>query len=142
MSKFDMQQKYRLEGMVFARNIMREAKLRGEDPVAALEEEVKFREKTPVSILATKRELAKASEPIKELTIKTMLAASIIVLWEQFGFGRRRAERFMSAFYTYVRALGELSVTWCDITDTVRDMTGIEIDLSDENLAGKGANYG
>ena len=142
MSKLDLQQKYRLEGMVFARKIMWEAKARGEDPVTALENEIKFRARTRVVVMATEKELMQASEPIKELTIKTMLAASIIVLWEQFGFGKTRAERFLNAFHTYVRALGEKSVTWFDITDTVRDMTGIEIDLSDANIAGKGENYG
>lgn len=142
MSKVDQMYKYRLERMDLALTVIRKAAAAGGDPVAALDREIKFRSRAKISALATEKELAKASETIKELTIKTMLAASIIVLWEQFGFGKTRAERFMNAFYTYVRALGELSVTWYDITDTVRDMTGIEIDLSDANIAGKGENYG
>lgn len=38
----------------------------------------------------------------------------------------------------FARALCEGSVTWYDITETLKAKTGIEIDLSDENIAGKG----
>ena len=142
MSKVDQMYKYRLEGMDLALTVISKAAAAGEDPVEALDREIKFRSRTKIAALATEKELVKASETIKELTIRTVLAASVIILWEQFGFDRVRAKRFMDAFYTYTRALGEGSVTWFTITDTLKDMTGIEIDLSDANIAGKGENYG
>ena len=100
-----------------------------------------YRYRTKIVVLATKKELDQAADQIKAVTIKTMLAASGIVLWEQFGFGGTRLKRFIESFMTYVRALCDESITWWDITETLKDKTGVEIDLSDENIAGKGRSY-
>lgn len=137
MSKLDHIAEGRAQGIAFALKICKEAQKDGEDPVAALEKEMTYRYKTKIVVLATRKELDQASEQIKAVTIKTVLAACMIVLWERFGFGGIRLKRLSEAFMVYIRALCEGSVTWWDITETLKEKTGIEIDLSDENIAGK-----
>ena len=39
---------------------------------------------------------------------------------------------------TYTRALAEGSITWYEITDLLKEKTDIEVDLSDDNILGKG----
>lgn len=142
MSKLDHIAEGRAQGLAFALKICKEAQKDGADPVTALEKEMTYRYKTKIVVLATRKELDQASEQIKAVTIKTVLAACMIVLWEQFGFGGIRLKRLSEAFMTYIRALCEGSVTWWDITETLKEKTGIEIDLSDENIAGKGDKNG
>lgn len=141
MSKADQVAHGRNEGMTFALKICKDAKNEGRDPVEALEKEVAFRLRTKIEVLATTKELDRASETMKETTIKTMLAAALIVLWEQFRFGHIRGTRFRNAFITYVAALYEQSITWYEITDLLKDKLGIDIDLSQENILGKGETY-
>ena len=124
MSKLDHIAEGRAQGLAFALKICKDAQKDGADPVAALEKEMTYRYKTKIVVLAT------------------VLAACMIVLWEQFGFGGIRLKRLSEAFMTYIRALCEGSVTWWDITETLQEKTGIEIDLSDENIAGKGDKNG
>ena len=137
MSKSDQIALGRNQGLAFALKITAEAQQAGKDPVEALRTEMRARRLMGLQILATQKELDKASETIKATTIKTMLAASMISLWERFGFGKVRQERFMNQFMTYVGALNNGSISWFDITDTLYEKTGITIDLTDDDIRGK-----
>ena len=137
MSKSDQIAEGRNQGLAFALKITAEAQQAGKDPVEALRIEMRARRLMGLQILATQKELDKASETIKETTIKTMLAASMISLWERFGFGKVRQTRFMNQFMTYVNALNSGSISWFDITDTLYEKTGITIDLTDDDIRGK-----
>ena len=137
MSKSDQIALGRNQGLAFALKITAEAQQAGKDPVEALRVEMRARRLMGLQILATQKELDKASDTIKATTIKTMLAASMISLWERFGFGKVRQERFMNQFMTYVGALNNGSISWFDITDTLYEKTGITIDLTDDDIRGK-----
>ena len=137
MSKLDQIAQGRNEGMVFALKIAAEAQQAGKDPVEELRRELRARKLMKLQILATQKELDKASETIKATTAKTMLSACMVVLWEQFGFGKVRLTRLMEHFMTYVMALNEGSIGWFDITDLLYEKTGITIDLTDDDIRGK-----
>ena len=137
MSRADQIAQGRNEGMVFALKITAEAQRAGKDPVEELRKELRARKLMKLQICATQKELDQASECIKATTIKTMLSACMVVLWEQFGFGKVRLLRLMENFYTYVDALNEGSITWFDITDLLKEKTGVEIDLRDDDIRGK-----
>lgn len=132
MGKLEQLAEGRMQGMAFALKVCKDAEKNGDDPIKALEKEMSFRYKTRISIMATQKELDRATDTIKELTAKTMLSASLIVLWEQFHFGNVRAERFSRAFMTYVKALCNGEITWFDIADTLKEKTGIEVFFDDE----------
>lgn len=137
MSRADQIAQGRNEGMVFALKIAAEAQQAGKDPVEELRRELRARNLMKLQICATQKELDKASETIKATTTKTMLSACMVVLWEQFGFGKVRLLRLMENFYTYVDALNEGSIGWFDITDLLYEKTGITIDLTDDDIRGK-----
>ena len=137
MSKADQIALGRNQGLAFALKITAEAQQAGKDPVEALRVEMRARKLMGLQILATQKELDRASQTIKETTIKTMLAASMISLWERFGFGKVRQTRFMNQFMVYVNALNSGSISWFDITDTLYEKTGITIDLTDDDIRGK-----
>jgi len=137
MSKSDQIALGRNQGLAFALKIAAEAQQAGKDPVEALRTEMRARRLMGLQILATQKELDKASETIKATTAKTMLSACMVVLWEQFGFGKVRLTRLMEHFMTYVMALNEGSIGWFDITDLLYEKTGITIDLTDDDIRGK-----
>lgn len=137
MSRADQIAQGRNEGMVFALKIVAETQRAGKDPVEELRRELRARKLMKLQICATQKEVDQASECIKTTTMKTMLSACMIVLWEQFGFGKVRLLRLMENFYTYVDALNEGSITWFDITDLLKEKTGVEIDLTDDDIRGK-----
>ena len=137
MSKLDQIAQGRNEGMVFALKIAAEAQKAGKDPVEELRRELRARKLMKLQICATQKELDQASDCIKVTTMKTMLSACMVVLWEQFGFGKVRLTRLMEHFMTYVMALNEGSIGWFDITDTLYEKTGITIDLTDDDIRGK-----
>lgn len=137
MSRADQIAQGRNEGMVFALKIAAEAQRAGKDPIEELRREIRARNLMKLQICATQKEVDQASEAIKTTTMKTMLSACMIVLWEQFGFVKVRLLRLMENFYTYVDALNEGSITWFDITDLLKEKTGITIDLTDDDIRGK-----
>lgn len=137
MSKSDQIAIGRNQGLVFALKIAAEAQQAGKDPVEELRRELRARKLMKLQILATQKELDQASDCIKVTTMKTMLSACMVVLWEQFGFGKVRLLRLMENFYTYVDALNEGSIGWFDITDLLYEKTGITIDLTDDDIRGK-----
>ena len=137
MSKSDQIALGRNQGLAFALKIAAEAQQAGKDPVEELRRELRARKLMKLQILATQKELDKASETIKATTAKTMLSACMVVLWEQFGFGKVRLTRLMEHFMTYVMALNEGSIGWFDITDLLYEKTGITIDLTDDDIRGK-----
>ena len=137
MSKSDQIALGRNQGLAFALKITAEAQQAGKDPVEELRRELRVRKLMKLQICATQKELDKASETIKATTAKTMLSACMVVLWEQFGFGKVRLTRLMEHFMTYVMALNEGSIGWFDITDLLYEKTGITIDLTDDDIRGK-----
>ena len=137
MSKSDQIALGRNQGLAFALKIAAEAQQAGKDPVEELRRELRARKLMKLQICATQKELDQASDCIKVTTMKTMLSACMVVLWEQFGFGKVRLTRLMEHFMTYVMALNEGSIGWFDITDLLYEKTGITIDLTDDDIRGK-----
>ena len=137
MGKLDNMHEYRNQGIAFARKVVAQAQAHGLDPVKVLDAEISKRHALSMTVRMTRQEWEKESDCIKTTTIKTMLSACMVVLWEQFGFGKVRLLRLMENFYTYVDALNEGSITWFDITDLLYEKTGVEIDLRDDDIRGK-----
>lgn len=127
MSKLDQYMQGRTEGMEFA---LRLAKDKG---IEELEEEVRFRNRTGVSLNLTRQELAAGSQNIKNMTFDTMLAMSMMVLRDEFDFGKKRLERFKDRFTQKAASLAGDYCTWLDIIDTIKDETGIDLEIRINN---------
>lgn len=127
MSKLDQYMQGRTEGMEFA---LRLAKDKG---IKELEKEVRFRNRTGVSLNLTRQELAAGSQNIKNMTFDTMLAMSLTVLRDEFDFGKKRLERFKDRFTQKATSLADDYCTWLDIIDTIKDETGIDLEIRINN---------
>lgn len=117
-------QKGRNDGLALAMKIVREG---GRE---ALEEEMRVRGVTGINVNLTEKELVQALLPIKEMTIRTVLAMSLAVLRDEFGFGKARLQKFMDRFTEKSDCLSGGWVSWADICQTIQAETGIEIDFS------------
>lgn len=127
MSKLDQYMRGRTEGMEFA---LRLAKDKG---IEELEKEVRFRNRTGISLNLTRQELAAGSQNIKNMTFDTMLAMSLMVLRDEFDFGKKRLERFKDRFTQKATSLADDYCTWLDIIDTIKDETGIDLEIRINN---------
>ena len=127
MSKLDQYMQGRTEGMEFA---LRLAKDKG---IEELEKEVRFRNRTGISLNLTRQELAAGSQNIKNMTFDTMLAMSLMVLRDEFDFGKKRLERFKDRFTQKATSLADDYCTWLDIIDTIKEETGIDLEIRMNN---------
>jgi hypothetical protein len=59
------------------------------------------------------------------LTFETILAMSMGVLYSEFGFGKKRLERFRDVFMEATKNLNDGVVTWADICYNIEDLTGV-----------------
>lgn len=123
MSKLDQYMQGRTEGMEFA---LRLAKDKG---IEELEKEVRFRNRTGVSLNLTRQEIAAGSDKIKNMTFDTMLAMSLMTLRDEFTFGKKRLERFKDRFTEKAASLAEDYCTWLDIVDVLKEETGIDLEI-------------
>lgn len=136
MSKLDILNEGREQGMLHAHKIMTLAKERGEDPVKALEDELAFRKRIKLDTLLTKKELDKACENYRAVMLDSVTALALATLWDEFGFGgKRRLPRFADAFRRNVEAFYEGHLTWEMIEQTLDTECGMKIDLSDDLAA-------
>ncbi len=118
-------QKGRNDGLALALKIVREG---GAD---ALEEEIRVRGVTGISVNLSQKELMQALDPIKDLTIRTMLAMSVATIRDEFKFGKDRLQRFVNRFMQKTECLADGWVTWKDICQNIQEETGIEIEFRD-----------
>lgn len=118
-------QQGRNDGLALALKIVREG---GAD---ALEEEIKIRGITGISVNLSQKELTQALEPIKDLTIRTMLAMSVATIRDEFKFGRDRLQRFVNRFMEKTECLADGWVSWQDICQNIQEETGIQIEFRD-----------
>ena len=116
---------------LFRSGMERAYKLVKEDGIEALEKEMRFRNITGVNTPLLTKELDKGVEEIKRLTIETVLTMAMGVLYSEFGFGKKRLERFRDTFMEATKGLNEGIVTWSDICFNIEDLTGVRVSLID-----------
>lgn len=135
MSKFDVLGQGRNEGMVLALEIAQKAKDAGKDPLVALASEVRWRNRNGIRINVSRKEFQKEVDTFKLRVIKTMLATSMISLWEEFKFGKKRLVKFAETYMRYATALCNESIEWADITDLLKEKMDLTIDFSDDTCS-------
>lgn len=118
--------------MEFFRSGMERAyKLVKEEGLDALEKEIRFRNITGVNTPLLSKELDKGIVEIKRLTMETILTMTIGVLYSEFGFGKKRLERFRDTFMAATASLNDGIITWADICYNIEDLTGFRANLID-----------
>lgn len=125
MAKNDKNMEFFRQGMLRAYQLVKE------DGVEALEKELKFRNITKINGPMLAKELDGGIDQIKRLTYETIMAMTVGVLYSEFGFGKKRIERFKEAFESATDGLADGIVTWADICFNLEDLTGFRAGLID-----------
>jgi len=115
----------------FRQGMLRAYQLASEDGIEALEKELRFRNITKINGPMLAKELDNGIDQIKRLTYETLMAMTVGVLYSEFGFGKKRIERFREAFEAATDGLQEGIVTWADICFNIEDLTGFRAGLID-----------
>lgn len=123
MSKLKEMNKYRLDGMTYALDLVRKG------GVELLEKEVKFRNQTGINYKMTTEEYDAASKDIKLMTVSTVMTMAIAVLHDEFDFGRQRCQRFADRMDKKVDDLSEGIVTWQEYVDQLNQEMGLGLQL-------------
>ena len=131
MAKRDDYMKGRQEGMSYALKIAREGGLE------ALEKEIKYRNIENYWYMGlNKKETQEVKEKIALRTKGIITCVSLLVLRDEFGFGKERGLRFLKRFDTKVDCLigdpddGQ-TVTLEDYAEAVRQEMGIKVEISE-----------
>ena len=116
----------------FTMGMERALRLAKNEGIEALEKEVRFRNNTGIHTRLTTKELDVGLEDIKELTIKTVMAMCVGVLYGEFGFGKIKLTRFMDTCKKAAVDLNNGLVTWPDICENIERLTSIRLSLTDD----------
>ena len=141
MSKRDIEAEARLQGLDMAYRIACSEEGENSQTAKAILKEIRFRRKSGVVVPIIKKELAKASTDIKNFTIQTIFAMSMLILWETFGWGKVRLTRFKQAFDEYSDLLINDDIDWLDVMDALKVGAKVEVVLPTELTEKGGDNY-
>ena len=114
-------QKGRNDGLMLA------AKIVEQGGAEALAEEMRIRGITGIHTGLAVKELDEAMNPIKDLTIQTVLTMSVATLRDEYGFGKERLQRFIDRFFDKTGCLAGGWVTWNALVEEIEKETGIQI---------------
>lgn len=123
MSKMTDYQAGREDGLLLAERIVKEGGLE------RLQEEIKYRGITGVHTQLAKKEIKKASEVIKMTTIDTILLLALSTIRDEFGFGEKRMQRLINRMEQKATCLIGDMATWEDFRETIKEETGIEVNV-------------
>lgn len=115
--------KGRNDGLALALKIVKES------GVEELEQEMKFRGVTNIHTSLAQKDLEKALDPIKQMTLDTVLALSLLTLRDEFEMGKVRLGRFMDRFSEKAGCIADDLCSWPDVVKTVHDETGIGVKI-------------
>lgn len=110
MNKMREYERGREDGLTLALRIVKQG------GIEALEREVKFRGITGIHTSLAAKDLDKASQKIKEMTLDTFTILSIAALHDAFGFGQKRCQRYMDKVAEGADLLMDDLATWPDFT--------------------------
>lgn len=115
MSKMDSYMQGRTEGMEFALRLVKDK------GIEELEKEIKFRQRTGISLNVTRQELNAASNKIKEMTLDTYSILSVACLCDLWGFGKKRCQQFMDKMAEGAQYLVDDLATWDDYRQAIQE---------------------
>ena len=97
--------------------------------IEELEKEIKFRNRTGISLNVTRQELNAASGKIKEMTLDTFTILGVAALHDAFGFGEKRCQRFMDKMGEGAEYLMNDLATWEDYIGAIKEELGMNLKI-------------
>lgn len=105
----------RAEGMKLAYSIIKEG------GIEALENELKFREKTKINTALAMKEIEAASKPMRGFINEVQILLWLSVLHDEFDFGKDRLNRAMDRFEQVHSAITDGYAGYCDYLELLQD---------------------
>lgn len=127
MGRMSKEEMARMEGMLYAYRIA------SKDGVEALEEELKKRNITGISLNVSHKEMEKATEKMQEMLFDTFMCFTVGILHDRYGFGSKRAKEFTDHFNEGAALLQEGTITWQQIIDNTEDALGMKLSIRENN---------
>lgn len=121
MNKMREYERGREDGLTLALRIAKEG------GVEALEREIKFRGVTGIHTSLASKDLDKAAEKIKEITLDTFTVMSVAVLHDEFGFGEKRCQRYMDGINKAAEYIVDGLATWPDYISAIKEEIGLDL---------------
>lgn len=121
MNKMREYERGREDGLSLALRIAKEG------GIEALEREIKFRGVTGIHTSLASKDLDKASEQIKEITLDTFTVMSVAVLHDEFGFGKKRCQRYMDGINKAAEYIVDGLATWPDYISAIKEEIGLDL---------------
>lgn len=95
--------------------------------IEALEKEIRFRGITGIHTSLASKDLDKAAEKIKEITLDTFTVMSVAVLHDEFGFGEKRCQRYMDGINKAAEYIVDGLATWPDYIASIKEQIGLDL---------------
>ena len=121
MNKMREYERGREDGLSLALRIAKEG------GIEALEREIKFRGVTGIHTSLASKDLDKAAEKIKEITLDTFTVMSVAVLHDEFGFGEKRCQRYMDGINKAAEDIVDGLATWPDYIAASKEEIGLDL---------------
>lgn len=113
------------QGLDMAYRLVRDA---GEDKAAVvIAEEIRKRGRMPVKLAVTSKEIEKGLDHIKLCMYETFLCQSLMVLRDQFGFGKKRCMDFIDRWNFKTDCMSSGLVEWADYVATIKAELDIDV---------------
>jgi hypothetical protein len=113
----------REDGLLLAHKIVKQG------GIEALDKEIKFRGCTGIRTSLACKDLDKASEKIKEMTMDTFTIMGIAALHDEFGFGQKRCQKWMDKFAEGANYLEEGLATWPDYINSIKEQLNLKLEI-------------
>lgn len=115
----------REQGLDMAYRLLRDAGCKeGADLVA---EEIRKRGKVPVKLAVTQKEIDHGLQAIKWCMYETFTCMTLMVLRDEFGFGKKRCLRFLKRWAFKTDCMSEGLCDWADFVQAIRKELGIDV---------------
>lgn len=121
MNKMKEYERGREDGLDLALRIVRDGGLE------ALERECKFRGVTGIHTSLAVKDLNKASQKIKEMTLDTFTILGVAVLHDKFEFGQKRCQKFIDGMEQGAEYIMDDLATWGDYIQSIKEELNINL---------------
>ena len=123
MAKLSKEETARYSGAEWALRLVEE---RGLDAAKA---ELESRGIRGIPLGLKQTDIDKFCEEEKANTVVTVMLMAAVTLRDEYDFGQQRIDRFIKRFNSKTEALLGKYVDWHELRDTLKDETGLEIEL-------------
>lgn len=127
MARMKKDELARYEGMAYALRIAKK------DGIEALEEEIKKRGISGISLNVSHKELEAAGIKMRNMMFDTFLCFSIGILHDKYSFGPKRAQEFKDYFLEGSKLLEDGTISWQQVIDNTEDALKMKLSIR-ENI--------